>query len=89
MTRAVVPEGFESYARLFHPASLRVGGLKEPVRWSDIAAANAKLAHPEMQWAHISGVWEYSGDGAPGLWDSEPDTGTLCSRWSEVVCATG
>jgi hypothetical protein len=44
-TGSVVPEGFVSYARLFHP--VRVG--EHPQRWADIARRNGRIVHPEMQ----------------------------------------
>lgn len=50
----VVPSGFEAYARIFHPARVRVtrkGGPEEwaPLRWAEIAAHRGKVAHPRMQ----------------------------------------
>ncbi len=74
---SVVPEGFDAYVRLFHPAVRYQAGEEVSVRWSEIAAANGRTVHPEMQWPHISGVWEHSGENAPGLWDDEPEVGTL------------
>ena len=86
---SVVPEGFESYARLLHPAHRREGDGEVPVRWSEIAAANGRTIHPEMQWPNVSGVWEHSGGSSPGLWDHEPDDGSLppsyADRLSELL----
>lgn len=42
-----VPEGFEAYARVFHPAA---DSEYKPVRWADVAKARDKVAHREMQW---------------------------------------
>ena len=52
-------------------------------RWSEIAAANGRTVHPEMQWPHISGVWEHSGEDSPGLWDLEPEVGSLPGPYRE------
>jgi hypothetical protein len=45
----VVPDGFEAYARVFHP--VEVDG---PQRWGDLARANGRIVHPEMQFHLIS-----------------------------------
>jgi hypothetical protein len=50
---SIVPTGFDSYARIFHPARRRDGS---PVRWSEIAAERGTIAHPEMQYTHVMGV---------------------------------
>ncbi len=41
---SVVPRGFEAYARVLHP--LEDGPER---RWTDLAARNGRIAHPEMQ----------------------------------------
>jgi hypothetical protein len=48
---SVVPDGFERYARLFHPVEGR-GGRYE--RWTEIAERNGRIVHPEMQLHMIS-----------------------------------
>ena len=61
-TGSVVPEGFERYARLFHPVDVQ-DGTRE--RWAQIAARNGRLVHPEMQLHMISrpiGVPPLEGD---------------------------
>ncbi len=47
--RSVVPAGYEAYARVFHPVD---DGPHR--RWSDVARANGRIPHPEMQWPWIS-----------------------------------
>jgi len=50
---AVVPAGFEAYARLFHPAvNSRTGRI---VRWADVASQFGRQPHAEMQWHSIIG----------------------------------
>lgn len=49
-TGSVVPTGFERYARIFHP--IERGDTIE--RWSEVAAGNGRLVHPEMQLHMIS-----------------------------------
>jgi hypothetical protein len=48
-TGSVVPEGFDAYVRVFHPA-----GESGTERWADIARRNGRIAHPEMQLHLIS-----------------------------------
>ena len=50
-TGSVVPDGFERYARLFHPVEGRSG---RPERWAEIAERNGRIVHPEMQLHMIS-----------------------------------
>jgi hypothetical protein len=83
---SVIPGGFAAYARLFHPAIRIVNGKEVAVRWSEIAAANGRTVHPEMQWPHVSGVWEGSGENSPRLWDLEPDVGSLPRRYTDRLC---
>jgi hypothetical protein len=42
------------------------------VRWSEVAATNGRVVHPEMQCLNISGVEAYSGGSTPGVWDGKP-----------------
>jgi hypothetical protein len=47
---SVVPSGYESYVRIFHPAYI---GDRQ-VRWSEIAERTGRIAHPLMQlWALV------------------------------------
>ena len=48
---SLVPVGFATYVRVFHPAYLR----GKPVRWADIALANGKDAHVGMQLDVLTG----------------------------------
>lgn len=73
---SVVPEGFEAYARIFHPAGN--GDPEVPVPWRDIAQANGRTAHRAMQWPSITGSFRfYNGAGQPGVWDRQPEEGAL------------
>ena len=51
---SVIPSGFEAYVRLFHPVEEVVDGVPRRRRWSDIAAENGRVAHPEMQFHMVS-----------------------------------
>ncbi|MBA2370522.1 MAG: hypothetical protein H0V71_02630 [Chloroflexi bacterium] len=72
---ALVPHGFEAYARLLHPAS-RDNSSHEgsPVRWSEIAARNGRAMHPLVQFERIAGAGLRRD--AP-LWDRAPLSGHL------------
>jgi hypothetical protein len=58
---------------------LRIESADSEVRWSEVAAANGKVAHPAMEWASITGHWRYHwGNGTqPGLWDYQPEEGSM------------
>ena len=73
---SLVPEGFEAYARIFHPAGN--DDSEVPVRWRDIARANGRTAHRMMQWPSITGSYRFcESDGQPGVWDHQPEEGSL------------
>lgn len=66
--RATVPEGFESYARVLHPALDR--DLR-PIRWATVAASAGKTAHREMQWHSITGAFDPVRDPSLGEMDRD------------------
>src|SRR3954466_10197155 len=70
---SIMPGGYASYARVFHPA---YRAFDEPVRWREIADANGRRAHSEMQFGNIAGAWREPSP-APDLWSSPPRSGTL------------
>lgn len=85
---SIVPEGFDAYARIFHPAARNEGGNTVPVRWSEVAAANGRTIHPEMQWPAIADREPYSHTPHPSLWDHVPNEGSLPSELiPEIVVA--
>ena len=50
-----VPEGFDAYARIFHPASKRLpDGGWEPLRWATVAEWGGKATHPGMTFDVVS-----------------------------------
>lgn len=64
---AVVPRGFEAYARILHPPSLPDGA---PTTWGAVCAAAGYEPHPLMQWEAAGADW-------PG---TEPYVGSLESE---------
>jgi hypothetical protein len=64
-----------------------VGWLRE-VRWTEVAAANGRIAHPAMEWIAITGSWRFlHTDTQPGVWDHEPDEGSLPLRQRTRIAA--
>jgi hypothetical protein len=70
---SVIPTGFDDYARVFHPAYR--DGRDPPVTWREIADANGRTVHPEMQFGSIAGTWSRRSP-RPGLWSVDPHVGT-------------
>lgn len=68
---SLVPFGFAGYARVLHPAYRMGRGVEVPVRWGEIAKANGKALHAHVQFGSLTGSEQ------PGLWDREPDEGSL------------
>jgi hypothetical protein len=80
----IVPEGFEAYTRILHPAWRRVGDGYEPVRWSELARERGKRIHPEVQLKALLG--EDFRDGPP--WGELPFGGSLPDELREPLVAT-
>lgn len=78
---SVVPERFPAYARVFHPASSWTSDRSvSPVTWARIAEANGRIAHPEMQFENLVGMWQgipETDRGQPPIWDQWPEEGSL------------
>lgn len=77
----LIPAAFETYARIFHPAWIgREDGRH--VSWREIAEANNKTPHPEMQFRALvpPGSFDHAGNMRgcqPGLWTSPPSDGEI------------
>ena len=70
----LVPEGYSSYGRIFHPAFERVGGERVPNAWSTIAEQNGRTTHPQMRYWRIAGMPEPY---PRPQWEVKPDEGSL------------
>jgi hypothetical protein len=79
---SLLPVTFAAYARVLHPASRSAGdGDAVDVAWSDVAAANGRIAHAAMEWVAITGDWKFEQHATqPGIWDQPPSTGSLPRR---------
>ena len=78
LLKSVVPGGFESYARLLHPAEDARHG-ERLVRWADVAAWSGVELLPGAQFHEIAIPEEEPAGPAP--WRSQgPREGTLCDR---------
>jgi hypothetical protein len=75
---SVVPGGFAAYARIFHPAwwNEYPNPVPTEVRWSDVAAANGTVVHPEMQFHSISRT-VLGGHSFSNGWNGQPRIGVL------------
>jgi hypothetical protein len=62
---SIVPAGFPAYARIYHPAWRTIKGTRTPVRWSEVAKANHRVAHRLMQWPSIMGNYSLNQSQAP------------------------
>ncbi len=77
---SLVPDGFPSYVRVFHPAHghdpEEPAWRGPPIRWSEIAAANGTKVHPDMQLSGLTG-YRYVDHGQPGVFEWSPSEGSL------------
>lgn len=74
---SIVPTGFASYVRVFHPASRFERESWRPVRWGQITDANGTVAHGGMQLGAVTGAEKFERRGQPGVYDQPPDEGSL------------
>src|SRR5437660_12927180 len=78
---SLVPDLFEAYARVFHPAAL---GDRQ-VRWEDVARANGRTMHPAAEWGSLTGSWQLNQQA--GLWDAGPEHGQTPERLAMRLAA--
>ncbi len=73
----VIPEGFEAYARIFHPAEQYNAAERSwsKVRWATVASWNGKVVHPQMGFSPIANLGPLRYDDPS--WGSRPSTGEL------------
>jgi hypothetical protein len=84
---SLVPSGFESYVRVFHPAYRRPGLEPTRVLWAEIAAATGKHVHPGMQLSALTGS-DHLHDACPGVFDHAPEVGSLPPELAAQLAAT-
>jgi hypothetical protein len=95
---SLVPPVFEACARVFHPAvrypddeelfGIDTDEPDQDVPWAEVAAFNGRTAHPAMEWASITGSWEFRGsDDQPGVWNDAPAEGHLPVSVAERLAA--
>jgi hypothetical protein len=79
---SLVPVMLEAHTRVLHPASRSTeDGESVDVAWSEVAAANGRIAHAAMEWVAITGDWKFEQYATqPGVWDQPPSTGSLLPR---------
>jgi hypothetical protein len=70
-----VPEIYEAYARVFHPAYDRE---MKPVRWAEVAEARGTTVHREMQWEALTGDSKWEGQEPMTGWIDVADLDALC-----------
>lgn len=79
---AIIPPGLDAYARIFHPAARRLGQTELPVTWREIADANLRIYHSEMQFGALvtlvgTPAVPFARQAQPGLFDGWPRSGSL------------
>lgn len=78
-----LPSDYAAYARICHPPS-DAGGNR--VRWSQVAEATGRVAHPSMQWHVLVGSSDHlSFEGS--LWPGKhPERGNLAPDLLQALC---
>lgn len=82
----LVPEGFQAYARVLHPAGRETDGGFEAVRWWEIASWTGRTVHPLMQFHRIANLPAFPGHRAPP-WGTVPLEGSLPTAEGERLVA--
>lgn len=55
---SLVPAGFPAYVRVYHPTWHTTSETRTALRWSEVARANNRVAHRQMQWPSIIGSYK-------------------------------
>ncbi len=73
----VIPEGFEAYARIFHPAEQYNAAERSwsKVSWATVASWNGKVVHPQMDFSPITNLDPLRDDDPS--WGARPGDGVL------------
>jgi hypothetical protein len=71
---AIVPTGFEDYARVFHPAYQMSGDIEIPVSWCEVASLAGVRLWGDTAWQDIVKARSESSE---RLWSQPPRQGTL------------
>jgi hypothetical protein len=79
-----VPQVFDAYARIFHPAT-DVDGNK--VAWGEVAERLGRTAHREMQWHQLVGTTDTFGIEGSDWTGSTPSLGSLDLEELDHLCA--
>ena len=73
---SLIPEGFEAYARIFHPAEYQSDDREwHKVSWAAVAEWYGKIVHPQMNFSLLANLDIGSYDDPP--WGSSPSVGSL------------
>lgn len=84
MVKAQIPQIYDAYARIFHPASDEKGN---PVTWGEVAGALGSTAHREMQWHAIVGSYDSSGFEGSKWSGGNPSISELDEESLAALCA--
>jgi hypothetical protein len=79
---SMMPDGFEAYARILHPAH-RNRGEGPPVTWAEIAAEHGKTMHPSVQFHLIAELDDPDNDSPQGM--VRPSEGELPNELVEPL----
>lgn len=86
---SLIPSGFDSYARVLHPAYRHSGATATSdgiaVPWAEVAKANRTVLHSEAQFTALVGHADLSEHDQPGLWDTPPANGSLAADMTDVL----
>jgi hypothetical protein len=74
---SLVPAGFTTYLRVFHPAYRACASGRTPVTWAEIAKLNGMHMHAGVQLGSIIGSERYEWEGQAGVFDQPPETGSM------------
>ena len=79
---SLLPQGFESYVRLLHPA---VSVEEGPIQWATVAEWSGGTMHSKVQFAELARTRSGFGLG-PAPWEEPPPAGELPTELLSYLC---
>ncbi len=80
-----VPDIFEAYVRVLHPAGFEDRAGSRPITWGAVAASNGRDVHAESPWESIAEPAVTAESSGASIWNRKPVEGSLSPETAGVL----